>query len=44
VEHSANIIMIPTYLFRLAACYGLRHVERMAKAGMIDGGQDIFRR
>ena len=35
VEHSAYILMVPTHLFRLAATYGLRHVERMAKAGLI---------
>lgn len=35
IEHSAHILMIPTHLFRLAATYGLRHVERMAKAGLL---------
>lgn len=35
VEHSAYILMVPTFLFRLASTYGLRHVERMARAGML---------
>lgn len=35
IEHSANIIMVPLHLLRLAEAYGLRQVERMAKAGML---------
>lgn len=34
-EHSAYILMVPMHLLRLATCYGLRQVERMAHRGMI---------
>lgn len=34
-EHSAYILIVPTHLLRLARTYGLRQVERLAKAGMI---------
>lgn len=34
-EHSAYILVIPIALLRLAEAYGLRGVERMAKAGLI---------
>lgn len=34
-EHSANILVVPVRLLRLAEAYGLRGVERMAKAGML---------
>lgn len=44
LEHSRNVILIPTHLWRLAATHGLRQVERMARAGMIAGGNEIFRR
>lgn len=43
VEHSAYILMVPTYLFRLAMAYGLRRVEMMAHAGMLSDSA-IFRR
>lgn len=35
VEHSAYILMVPLHLLRLAEAYGLRQVERMAKAGLL---------
>jgi len=44
IEHSRNVILIPTHLWRLAAIYGLRHVERMARTGMLFAGAEIFRR
>ncbi|HWA07954.1 MAG TPA: hypothetical protein VG838_00660 [Opitutaceae bacterium] len=34
-EHTAYILMVPTHLYRLAEAYGLRGVERMAKAGLL---------
>jgi hypothetical protein len=34
-EHSAYILVVPRYLLRLAQTYGLRQVERMAKAGLL---------
>lgn len=35
VEHGERILMVPAHLFRLACAYGLRGVERMAKAGLL---------
>jgi hypothetical protein len=34
-QHTANIIVVPVHLLRLAQAYGLRQVERMAQAGLI---------
>lgn len=34
-EHGERILVVPTHLFRLAQAYGLRSVERMARAGML---------
>jgi len=34
-EHGARILTIPMYLYRLITAYGMRGVERMAKAGLI---------
>jgi hypothetical protein len=36
-EHGPRILMVPTSLVRLAETYGLRGVERMARAGLIAG-------
>lgn len=35
VEHGERILVIPSHLLRLAQAYGLRGLERLAKAGRI---------
>lgn len=34
-EHGERILVIPAHLARVAEAYGLRGLERMAKAGLI---------
>lgn len=34
-EHGERILVVPTHLLRLAEAYGLRGVERMARAGLL---------
>lgn len=35
-EHGERILLVPTHLLRLATAYGLRQVERMARAGLLN--------
>lgn len=38
-EDGPRLLKVPAHLLRLAAAYGLRHVERMARAGKLPGSE-----
>jgi hypothetical protein len=38
VDHGARLLRVPAHLLRLAVVYGLRGVERMAAAGLLQAG------